>query len=160
MAVSRLIFRIWSRFDESWGQRVKQFVKKCKFLIFRSDVPDTGLLCDLLWADPEKEVSGWAENDRGVSFTFGQDIVNKFLNKHDLGEIVFSNFQEIFWLQNFRSYLSRPSSRRGWLRVFCETTIGHAFLGTKLLWRVWQCWWHDVGGWDVNVLLSNSQAVR
>ena len=51
------------------------------------DVPDTGLLCDLLWADPEKEVSGWAENDRGVSFTFGQDIVNKFLNKHDLGKL-------------------------------------------------------------------------
>lgn len=32
------------------------------------------------------EVSGWAENDRGVSFTFGSDVVNKFLNKHDLGE--------------------------------------------------------------------------
>jgi serine/threonine-protein phosphatase PP1 catalytic subunit len=30
------------------------------------------------------EVSGWAENDRGVSFTFGSDVVNKFLNKHDL----------------------------------------------------------------------------
>lgn len=23
------------------------------------EVPDTGLLCDLLWSDPEKEVSGW-----------------------------------------------------------------------------------------------------
>ena len=51
-----------------------------------TDVPDTGLLCDLLWADPDKEVSGWAENDRGVSFTFGSDVVNKFLNKHDLGK--------------------------------------------------------------------------
>ena len=51
-----------------------------------TDVPDTGLLCDLLWADPEKDVSGWAENDRGVSFTFGADVVNKFLNKHDLGK--------------------------------------------------------------------------
>ena len=35
------------------------------------------------------EVSGWAENDRGVSFTFGSDVVNKFLNKHDLGESYF-----------------------------------------------------------------------
>ena len=50
-----------------------------------TDVPDTGLLCDLLWADPDKDVNGWAENDRGVSFTFGSDVVNKFLNKHDLG---------------------------------------------------------------------------
>ncbi|CAE8598850.1 unnamed protein product, partial [Polarella glacialis] len=38
-----------------------------------TDVPDTGLLCDLLWSDPEKEISGWGENDRGVSFTFGPD---------------------------------------------------------------------------------------
>lgn len=43
-----------------------------------------GLLCDLLWADPDKDISGWNENDRGVSFTFGSDIVGKFLQKHDL----------------------------------------------------------------------------
>lgn len=24
-----------------------------------TDVPDTGLLCDLLWADPDKEIQGW-----------------------------------------------------------------------------------------------------
>lgn len=49
-----------------------------------TDVPDTGLLCDLLWSDPDKETKGWGENDRGVSFTFGIDIVTKFLNRHDL----------------------------------------------------------------------------
>jgi serine/threonine-protein phosphatase PP1 catalytic subunit len=49
-----------------------------------TDVPDTGLLCDLLWSDPDKDVQGWGENDRGVSFTFGADIVSKFLNRHDL----------------------------------------------------------------------------
>ena len=43
-----------------------------------------GLLCDLLWADPDKETMGWGENDRGVSFTFGPEIVSKFLVKHDL----------------------------------------------------------------------------
>uniref|UniRef100_A0A8C4X0A4 protein-serine/threonine phosphatase n=1 Tax=Eptatretus burgeri TaxID=7764 RepID=A0A8C4X0A4_EPTBU len=43
-----------------------------------------GLLCDLLWSDPDKDVQGWGENDRGVSFTFGADVVNKFLNRHDL----------------------------------------------------------------------------
>lgn len=48
------------------------------------DVPDQGLLCDLLWADPDKEVEGWAENDRGVSYTFGADKVAEFLRKHDL----------------------------------------------------------------------------
>ena len=49
-----------------------------------TDVPDTGLLCDLLWADPDKEINGWGENDRGVSYTFGQDSVGEFLAKHDL----------------------------------------------------------------------------
>ncbi|ETW58926.1 serine/threonine-protein phosphatase PP1-gamma catalytic subunit [Plasmodium falciparum CAMP/Malaysia] len=43
-----------------------------------------GLLCDLLWSDPEKEINGWGENDRGVSFTFGQDVVHNFLRKHEL----------------------------------------------------------------------------
>ena len=46
--------------------------------------PVVGLLCDLLWADPDKETVGWGENDRGVSFTFGPEIVSKFLCKHDL----------------------------------------------------------------------------
>lgn len=43
-----------------------------------------GLLCDLLWSDPDKDTNGWGENDRGVSFTFGSDVVSKFLNRHDL----------------------------------------------------------------------------
>ncbi|KAL6645961.1 hypothetical protein ACP70R_000984 [Stipagrostis hirtigluma subsp. patula] len=48
------------------------------------DVPDQGLLCDLLWSDPDRDSSGWGDNDRGVSFTFGADKVAEFLNKHDL----------------------------------------------------------------------------
>ena len=51
----------------------------------------SGLLCDLLWADPDGEVMGWGENDRGVSFTFGPEIVSKFLIKHDLDLIVRGN---------------------------------------------------------------------
>ena len=49
-----------------------------------TDVPDQGLLCDLLWSDPDKDVKGWGENDRGVSYTFGADVVTSFLDKHDL----------------------------------------------------------------------------
>lgn len=67
-----------------------------------SDVPDTGLLCDLLWADPDKDKQGWGENDRGVSFTFGSDIVAQFLKKHDLDlicrahQVFISNFPRLF----------------------------------------------------------------
>eukprot|EP00900_Chrysochromulina_parva_P015530 jgi/Chrpa1/23979/Chrysochromulina_OHIO_Genome00025945-RA len=46
------------------------------------------MLCDLLWSDPEADISGWAENDRGVSYTFGADVVTKFLQKHDYDLVV------------------------------------------------------------------------
>merc|ERR550514_2138069 len=49
-----------------------------------TDVPDCGIICDLLWADPDKDMSGWAESDRGVSYIFGPDVVTSFLSKHDL----------------------------------------------------------------------------
>lgn len=49
-----------------------------------TDVPDTGLLCDLLWSDPERGIEAYGDNDRGVSFTFGENIVRKFNEKHDL----------------------------------------------------------------------------
>jgi serine/threonine-protein phosphatase PP1 catalytic subunit len=45
---------------------------------------NTGLLCDLLWSDPEKDAQGWGENERGVSYVFGPEVVNVFLKKHDL----------------------------------------------------------------------------
>lgn len=49
-----------------------------------TDVPDEGLLCDLLWSDPDPDVPGWGYNARGVSYTFGRDIVSEFLATHDL----------------------------------------------------------------------------
>ena len=52
------------------------------------DIPDGGLLCDLLWSDPEREILGWADNERGVSYIFGPDVVANFLKKHDLDLIV------------------------------------------------------------------------
>lgn len=52
------------------------------------DVPDVGLMCDILWSDPDTSVSGWGENDRGVSFVFGADVVCDFLEKHNLELVV------------------------------------------------------------------------
>lgn len=49
-----------------------------------TDVPDSGLLCDLLWSDPDGGTHGWGDNDRGVSYTFGSDAVTEFLQRHDL----------------------------------------------------------------------------
>jgi len=62
--------------------------EQIKRIMRPTDVPDAGLLCDLLWSDPEADISGWAENDRGVSYTFGADVVGKFLQKHDFDLVV------------------------------------------------------------------------
>jgi len=61
-----------------------QSMEQIRRIMRPTDVPDQGLLCDLLWSDPDKETMGWGENDRGVSFTFGAEVVAKFLHKHDL----------------------------------------------------------------------------
>lgn len=51
------------------------------------DVDDKGLVCDLLWSDPSPQ-PGWGPNDRGVSYTFGADVLNQFLQKHELDLVV------------------------------------------------------------------------
>ncbi|XP_060656266.1 serine/threonine-protein phosphatase alpha-3 isoform-like [Drosophila nasuta] len=42
------------------------------------EIPEQGLVCDLLWSDPDDRVLGWSSNDRGVSVTFGADVVKSF----------------------------------------------------------------------------------
>jgi serine/threonine-protein phosphatase PP1 catalytic subunit len=47
-------------------------------------VPDSGLLCDLLWSTPS-EAAGWTPSTRrGISVMFGADIVADFLQKFEL----------------------------------------------------------------------------
>ena len=53
-----------------------------------TDIPDSGLLCDLLWSDPDKDVLEYDENDRGVSVIFGEKIVQDFNKKNDLDLII------------------------------------------------------------------------
>ena len=53
-----------------------------------TDIPDTGLLCDLLLSDPDKDVLEYDENDRGVSVIFGEKIVQDFNKKNDLDLII------------------------------------------------------------------------
>merc|ERR1712190_1201 len=53
-----------------------------------ADIPDQGFLCDLLWSDPHPEVMGFGNNDRGVSVSFGADIVRQFLQKEDMDLVV------------------------------------------------------------------------
>ena len=48
-----------------------------------TDVPDWGLLNDLLWSDPADMEADWEANERGVSYCFGKKVIMEFLQKHD-----------------------------------------------------------------------------
>ncbi|XP_010674072.1 serine/threonine-protein phosphatase PP1 isozyme 9 [Beta vulgaris subsp. vulgaris] len=79
-----------------------------------TEIPDNGLLCDLLWADPDPRNEGWSESDRGVSCTFGSDVVAEFLDKNDLdlicrGHQVVEDGYEFFAKRRLVTIFSAPN---------------------------------------------------
>ena len=64
-------------------------VEQIKKIVRPTDVPEQGLLCDLLWSDPDDSATeGFGDNDRGVSVIFNGEIVKNFLKNNDLDLIV------------------------------------------------------------------------
>lgn len=61
-----------------------KLVKQLQEIKRPTEVPDEGIECDILWSDPERDVKGFRENDRGVSYVFGEDAVEKFLLDNDI----------------------------------------------------------------------------
>ncbi|KAI9099169.1 hypothetical protein K1719_024936 [Acacia pycnantha] len=78
------------------------------------EVPDSGLLCDLLWSDPNPKIEGWGESDRGVSCTFGPGALRDFLDKNDLdlicrGHQVVEDGYEFFAKRSLVTIFSAPN---------------------------------------------------
>ncbi|CAK4147231.1 unnamed protein product [Aphanomyces euteiches] len=84
-------------------------------LVRPTEVPDCGLLHDLLWSDPDPYVHGWAENvERGTSFTFGADAVKAFCKRHDIdlicrGHQVVEDGYEFFANRQLVTVFSAPN---------------------------------------------------
>lgn len=79
-----------------------------------TDIPESGLLADLLWSDPDLSTVDWAESDRGVSFTFGKKIVESFNRKFkfDLiirGHMVVEDGYEFFAKKKLVTVFSAPN---------------------------------------------------
>ena len=79
-----------------------------------TEVPDKGLLCDLLWSDPDKNVDGWGGNERGVSVTFNENIVSKVVEDLDIDLIcrahqVVENGYEFFADKKLVTVFSAPN---------------------------------------------------
>ena len=79
-----------------------------------TDIPDMGMLCDFLWSDPDADIQGWGENDRGVSYTYGTDVVGDFLAKFDFDLVVrahqvVENGYEFFGKRQLVTVFSAPN---------------------------------------------------
>ncbi|OQD70177.1 hypothetical protein PENDEC_c026G05144 [Penicillium decumbens] len=79
-----------------------------------TEVPDQGLLNDLLWSDPAN-IKDWGPNDdRGVSWVFGRKVVVNFLRRHDLdlvcrSHMVVEGGYQFFGERNLVTVFSAPN---------------------------------------------------
>ena len=95
-----------------------------------TDVPDDGLLTDLLWSDPDSSVKDWSLNDRGVSYTFSKKNIADFCSKFkfDLiirGHMVVEDGYEFFARKKLVTIFSAPNycgEFENWGAVMSVTT--------------------------------------
>ena len=85
-----------------------------KQIIRPTEVPDEGLLCDLLWSDPEKNAEDWAPNSRGISVLFNEDLIDKVVDELDIDLIcrahqVVENGYEFFDERKLVTVFSAPN---------------------------------------------------
>ena len=85
-------------------------------------IPETGVLCDILWSDPGPLSSPelfnvtpgeWGENDRGISFIFSETVVKRLVDKYDIdlivrGHQVMENGYEFFADRKLITIFSAP----------------------------------------------------
>ena len=53
-----------------------------------TDIPNSGIMCDLTWADPKTQQSKWKESDRGVSYTFNKDALTDFKKRLNIDLVI------------------------------------------------------------------------
>jgi serine/threonine-protein phosphatase PP1 catalytic subunit len=90
-------------------------------------------LCDLLWSDPDNNITGWSENDRGYSFTFGRDVVSVFSTIHDIELIVrghefVEDGYEFFSRRQLVTLWSAPNFMGQWDNASAVMTIDETLL--------------------------------
>ena len=51
------------------------------------EAPREGTMCDLLWSDPDSDVTSYQESTRGAGYLFGEEAVNQFLETNNLSFI-------------------------------------------------------------------------
>lgn len=52
------------------------------------DIPEEGLLANILWSDPDGSIQTWGPNDRGTTVCYGPTAAKKFLKDNKLEVII------------------------------------------------------------------------
>ncbi|KRZ18400.1 Serine/threonine-protein phosphatase PP1-alpha catalytic subunit [Trichinella zimbabwensis] len=52
------------------------------------EIPLQGLLADLLWSDPDRNIKGWEISARNVGYVFGEDVILEFCERMNIDLIV------------------------------------------------------------------------
>lgn len=52
------------------------------------EIPHEGAMADLVWSDPDEDNSGFALSPRGAGYTFGIDVVKKFLGINGMDKML------------------------------------------------------------------------
>lgn len=77
-------------------------------------VPKEGLVCDLIWSDPDKDMKDdWSKNSRGAGQIFGEKPLNEFLEKNGFimlcrGHTVINEGYEYLWGKKLLTIFSCP----------------------------------------------------
>ncbi|KAJ2744798.1 putative serine/threonine protein phosphatase [Coemansia sp. BCRC 34301] len=65
-----------------------QIIDQLRVLDRFDEIPHEGALADILWSDPDAEISAFGRSQRGAGYTFGGDIVERFLQINGLSHIL------------------------------------------------------------------------
>ena len=58
-------------------------IEQLKKIVRPVDIPEEGLICDIVWSDPGKD-EGFTGTSRNLGCLFGEDVFNEFMNNNHL----------------------------------------------------------------------------
>lgn len=83
-------------------------IERIQMLNRQTETPISGPITDLLWSDPDENVSGFHKSERGIGVTFGKDECTKFIRINRLKMICRSNQVE---MNGYKKYFGEKENR-------------------------------------------------
>ena len=91
-----------------------RYIEQLKDIVRPTDIPEYGLLCDVLWSDPAEINEEFGDSDRGISVTFSKKVISRFLDENQIDLIcrahqVVEDGYEFFANQKLVTVFSAPN---------------------------------------------------